>query len=331
MLSSDAAKKAAREAAGGDIPENIVPPPTAEVPASEASGDLQALWVVAGADSTSAAQVPEELRDALQSQAVLSALQRSLTVKATELRESLRQWGFAQGATKRTEELCTNLSGAIPASEAEAYRLEEERSRFVMEREADLTSLARLQAEHDSLRARHEASRSSLASASSGAAELEEQRDRSRTRLEEVAKAHGQQARDHEEAARQLEQLRAEDGQHSAEVARRRGAAERLVQRSREQANTAARELGQARQELASFKQAHVVLTEAHQVVLRDLDTERAAHGRLEEEHEALNVELNALARHYMDLLPAGMGGGPPSGPASPLSAAGGLVLRGVA
>lgn len=268
--------------------------------------------------SASRNPVSTEVRDASQSIAVLAAMQRSLTAKAAELREGLRQRGFAQGATKRTDELRSQALDAKSRGDAEASTLQEKRIQLQQERAEHVASLGKLNAEHENLRKSHASLKSDAAGGSKNVDVLSEKRDRCRRSLEQAVKDRGHLQRDYDEASRLLEQRNEENTLHAAESERRRGAAERLMHRSREQANTAAADLSQAKQELASFKQAHAVLTETHQIVLSDLEAEKAAHERLKEDHDELSRDLNALARHYMDLLPEGMGGPEKYDPASP-------------
>jgi len=324
LLSSEAAKKAACEAAGGDIPTTVVPAPVLGVEAV----DQPALWTTTSAD----AGAPTALQDALQTQVVLCALQRSLTVRATELREGLRQYGFAMGATKGTEELCRSLKEAIATGQKDLSSIETETMQMQAEFETDSASLSSLQAWKNELDARHGRLQPQLAAKTSQATKLQERRKETQSRIEEMTLSHARLEYQHEENGQQHTERSAEFSQLSLDSSRRVAAADRLVRRSREQAQKAANDVEQAKKELASFQKAHSDLQAVHISLARDREVQGAALELLQDENEQLNLDLNGLARHYMELLPSDMGGGFESAPVSPArSAQGGFSMAGTA
>merc|ERR1719491_1462752 len=147
---------------------------------------MNALWVASAADGTSTAQVPAELRPSLQSQAALEALFRSLLVRAAELREGLRQWGFAQSTTERTKDLSNSLARSVGDNASEAATLQAEHSRLTAELKSDRDSHATLKLKTDELQQRHNSLQSELRSTTSCVREMEGQRQRDQNRLDEV-------------------------------------------------------------------------------------------------------------------------------------------------
>lgn len=338
LLSSEAAKKAACKAAGADLPSDIVP---AAVPEVEVTDDLQALWLLAVADSSVCScgvefaanatcchkcgsslptQVPAVLRDALQSHAVLATLQRSLTVRAGELREGLRQWGFAQSATKRTDELCISLKASLKSSEVEASHAQVQKQQLKIDTESNSASLAALRMERVRLDERHIAVLAELTAANAQITDFERQCEGIQIELAEVTRLHGRLEQECEELDSQLQQQYAVQSQHSEEASRRVNAAEQLVRRSREQAQRAAAELEQTKHELASFHQAYSVLKEARLVMISELEEQRRGNDQLQDAHDELNMELSSLAQHYMDILPGGFERYSQSLPGSPVT-----------
>merc|ERR1712232_361431 len=89
-----------------------------------------------------------------------------------------------------------------------------------------------------------------------------------------------------------------------AEAAWRGAAAEKLALQSEDQLRKTQIQLEQSKQEFAQFHVAYSVLQEAHVKLESELQTHMEAHLRLKEDHANLNQDLNALARHYVDLLP---------------------------
>mmetsp|Transcript_70270 Transcript_70270/g.121775 ORF Transcript_70270/g.121775 Transcript_70270/m.121775 type:complete len:462 (+) Transcript_70270:116-1501(+) len=323
LLSSAEAKKAAAEAAGADLPTDVVPAPTEEVAPSDEAVDMHALWVATGAGDVGKAQVPAELRPSMQSQAALEALYRSLLVRAGELREGLRQWGFAQHTTERTKELSTALARSVADNSNEAVSLKAEHSRLASECKADREASAAMSSKVDELQKRHSDSKAHLANQTAAVKQLEAQRESDQRKLEQAKAEHGNLTRSHKEAEELLEKCHAEIAAHPAEAERRTAAAGRLAERAREQVKKTQLDCSQTKQELASFKQAFEVLKEAHEALKRDLEGEREAHDQLRDEHDNLNTDLNALARHYLDLLPKGLSGISGSDSWKPLTAAG--------
>jgi chromosome segregation ATPase len=304
-LSSEAAKTAVVES-GGDLSTDVVPAPFLDVSAQLSYPDPNQLWATTASDSTHPA-----LRDALQNHAVLAALQQSLAVRAAELREGLRQWGFSQVATKRTKAHSDELENTIKETEGRRNKVMADLSRMNNDREVEIANLTALQRKHASLQTTSGALDSQLDDASKRAASLEEKRTSAQGHLQVKEQARLQFEMPHEEVERKLENLKAERSELEEESKRRLAAGKRLVERSREQAQKAAMGLEQAQQEFSSFQHAHTVLKEAHGLLGQSLQTEKAAHTQLEDQHEALNAELTALAHHYMSLLPVAPNGEP--------------------
>lgn len=309
LLSGPAAKKAALDAAGADLPTDVVPAPTEEVPPPDDSVDMEALWLESGADERSVPQVPVELRPSLQSQAALEALYRSLLVRAGELREGLRQWGFAQSTTERTKDLSASLARNVRDNGAEAASLRNEQDKLTHEFKADKESFETMRGKVDQLGQRHQETQTQLKNAAADTMRLEERRDIDQRKLDEVVIMCGKLKTAHNEAEDLLDKHYGEIAAHPAEADRRTAAAARLAERAREQVRKTEADVAQTQQEFTSFKQAFEVLKEAHEALKQDLETERETYEQLKEEHENLNNDLNALARHYLDLLPKGLPG----------------------
>jgi len=307
ILGSDAAKNAALEAQGGELATTVVPPPVQ--PVSHESGllGLSDLW----SDSTTPVDsfsTPPEVRNALQSQAVIAALQRSLVVRAAEIREGLRQWGFARSATVRTEGHCKSLAGVQSDATNQTTSLASERDGLTSEYHACGSDLAVRKETFETLQKCHDGMLKDLHEAQQRCEATRARRDTIRKELDELRHTHIRMDSEHDEAGGDVEEKKLALEQHPEEAAKRTEAAEKLVQNTRKQVERSMDQLEQARKELASFQQAYAVLQEAQKTLDSEIETVRASTDTLREDHEKLSDDLNALAKYYVESLPPMLG-----------------------
>jgi len=249
-------------------------------------------------------EVPAELRVAVQSQAVLGALQRSLCIRAAELREGLREWGFARAATRRTEEMNRDMAKSRELHKTDEQQLLTERSALQADVDQDSVRSRQLRDEQQKLFARTDERRSLLTETQEQVTRLQARSVQSRSALDESARLQDQEAFEFEEAER-LIQTRQDQVQHQpAEAAWRSAAAEKLALQSEDQLRKTYIQVDQSKQEFAQFQVAYSALQEAHTNLLAELEAHVGAHKRLKEDHESLNLDLNALAKHYVGLSP---------------------------
>merc|ERR1712217_391715 len=71
-----------------------------------------------------------------------------------------------------------------------------------------------------------------------------------------------------------------------------------------EQALAGSVQLEQAQKELFSFQQAHAALKGSNAALVNQLVAEEKCIEKLKYDHKKMNLDLNGLARHYMDALP---------------------------
>jgi len=303
-LASPEGKKAALEAAGAQLPEAVVPPPAPEADLAEEPMDLQALWLGTGPPET---HMTSELRPALQTQAVLAALQRVLVVRNAELREGLRQWSFSRCATARAKELAEGLSRSISETTNECRAIDKDRTQMEDERLADTHALAALRATDAQQRHRYDEAVADHQTACADVASLQVLIENTKDLLRAVQHDSFRTTEDQKSVQKQIDEHQSTLSSHPQEAERRTMAAERLATRGADQVVKCTEELAQSQRELSSFRQAHQVLKEAHVNIMAELEAERAAHENFIDEHDSLNFELNALARHYMALLPQGL------------------------
>lgn len=290
-LGSDAAKEAALSCAGADLPTEVVPAPTPQL-GSEAG--------VAVAD----AEASEEVQRVLQAKAVITVLQHSLIVRAAELREGLRQWSFASTANTRTQDLCDALEKSKADAQEQTQALQLERVQVEVECKALTQEHSSRSGSYRDLESRHTEHSQELVESQAATKEKQAAHVAISDSLDSLERAHRRLKYEHDEACLTLtSQEKALDG-HPAEEQRRLSAAVQLVAKAEEQVRRSHDELRQARQELKSFQQAHAVLKEANASLQEELDMERATTARLSGEREMLSMDLNALARHYLDALP---------------------------
>lgn len=333
-LAAPATRKAALAAGGGDLLEPAVVP---QLPrADERCGDPAKFWTTvrgttggfaeelgtpdpdacivadggceSGAAPVAVASGPEDwdgLRRMLQSEAVVVTLQRSLVARAAELREGLRQWAFARRATADAEELCQGLRSSEAEHVAERQQASTERDEAVMEQQASAATLSSLRRGHADHSKRSDDSERQLLLANSEFSRLQASRTSLSLQLNEKKRALTKLRSEHDEAALVLASQQASNDNFEQEASRRAGAAQRLALKGQAQAERSAQELEQARRELSSVKQAHALLREAHGAIGNETELERRKHLRLVAEHAALKADLEALANHYLALLPA--------------------------
>jgi len=290
LLAGAAAREAALEAAGGELPSSVVPEPT---PLATSALDSQ----------QPDAELEPALADAARSQAAAAAAQRSVVVQAAEIREGLRQWGLARAACARVNAARGELAEAKRSSadrdaqaRAECRALLEERQ----ERQRDVAALA---ADVEARRRQH--------------GRLVERRRAVEDHLEELRTSHVSASRQSEEALRRKAQVSVESAQageelesallalreHEAEASRRRSAARTLTQRAADQVDRGMAELLQTQRQLISFRQAHAALREALKTTTQQLEWEREYEQSLKADHEITNLSLEALASGYLEAL----------------------------
>mmetsp|Transcript_33385 Transcript_33385/g.92191 ORF Transcript_33385/g.92191 Transcript_33385/m.92191 type:complete len:467 (-) Transcript_33385:87-1487(-) len=304
MLASDAARQAALAFAGGDLPEEAVPPPVKQVPLER--NYIEQLWKgQAGIDMGEAKDsVTREVQVSLQSQAVLAALQRSLCICAADLREGLRQWSFARNATARTAEMNSGFAMSTAESDSQRDELVLKREQLVKGQCEDALALRDLQEEHSELQNRHRQLVQELSQESDGVEQLKAQRLRVLAAIDETTRSHDTLKFDYAEVCRSLEATRIELQNVPLESARRMNAAEKLALQSEEQARRSSMQLEHTQQELSSFTNAHNTLRADHTTLGHELEALQRARAELKDDHEILGQDLNALAQHYMALLP---------------------------
>eukprot|EP00929_Paragymnodinium_shiwhaense_P045205 TRINITY_DN23123_c0_g1_i1.p1 TRINITY_DN23123_c0_g1~~TRINITY_DN23123_c0_g1_i1.p1 ORF type:complete len:511 (+),score=128.31 TRINITY_DN23123_c0_g1_i1:126-1658(+) len=335
-LQGPEARQAAETAQGGDLVAEQVPGPTPQIPESlETSGVLREteLWAMTNqgclgsasltasaatalssgsgdhgaggsAASASAADVPTELRVAVQSQAVLAALQRSLCIRATELREGLREWGFARAATGRTKDINHDMEKSTSQNQREKEAFNTERESLQADLLKENTLLQELRAVYEQAQKRCEEVRSKLASEQGVVTKMQGETSQRKTALDEASKKQDQERFELEEAESSIQTKQSQGEKHPAEAVWRLAAAEKLALQAEDQLRKTQIQFDQSKQELAQFQLAYGVLQDAHSKLVQELAVHEQAHQELKEDHSNLNIDLNALARHYMNLLP---------------------------
>jgi len=315
-LSSEQAKKAALEAGGGDLPSDIVPEPT---PQAAGSPGIQGLWNEGGLGGEDP-KVSDEIRNAFQSQVVLNALQRSLSVRAAEIREGLRQLGFASSATSRTRELCSLAEKNHGDNLTKASLLDQEQQNLTEERKTDNITLVNLKEEHGVLQQRQAKLLGELNQMNENLIEIQVEHHAARELFEMAEQSKLELQLEFEDAERELESQTTALNEHPGEADRRLTAMKRLAQRAEEQAQRTLGDLEQTQLQLITFQQAHRHLQDAHRILTQHMDVQKEAHQNLKDEHEKMNLDLGALARNYLAELPPLPGAVHPSKPGSPSS-----------
>lgn len=299
-LASDAAKTAALEAAGGDLSTDAVKAPVQALCPTDEAADLQSLWVVERGDGRPL--VLPEVRHALRSKAVIVTLQRSLAVKAAEIREGLREWAFTRSAAIRTEELCKFYAGNYSDATNESHAVEEECGLMKVEKETAHSTINQFQNENETLQ--KELATLLEKRNNEVPSKLQAERNSVKQRFDEFEREHQRLSSEHEYAKKQLDSKNVALNEHDSEATRRAAAAEKLALKAKEQAHLGSVQLEQARHELLSFQQAHAILKEANTVLIDQLVAEEKDIEKLKYDHEKVNLDLNGLARHYMEALP---------------------------
>eukprot|EP00928_Gymnodinium_smaydae_P019043 TRINITY_DN17271_c0_g1_i1.p1 TRINITY_DN17271_c0_g1~~TRINITY_DN17271_c0_g1_i1.p1 ORF type:complete len:476 (-),score=156.51 TRINITY_DN17271_c0_g1_i1:165-1592(-) len=337
-LDSPNVMQAALECAGEELPVSLVCAPVAPLAQATASPfKTEAMAAVLAPDGSrrqsGSSEVATELRAVLQATQVIAALQRSLCVRAAELREDLRQLGFARSATLRTEALSEGLGSARREADVEVSQLAAERERLVQERLADEESLHKLRGEFEALSAEHAALQESLRLEQEEVGELQLQRERCVAAADESARDLDRLRFEHDEVGRLADLKSAQLQSFPVEVASREAAAAKLVAQAEDQSRRAEQQLAQTEQELCSVQDAFATLRSVHDNAGSEFEQRRQAFQMLRDEHDQLNSDLNALARHYLALVPPipGLnaplhdGDSPTAGlPGAPLALAGG-------
>jgi len=314
VLSSEQAKKAALEAGGGDLPSDIVPEPT---PQAKGSPGIQGLWNEGGLSSDETKE-SDDIRNAFQTQVVLNALQRSLAVRAAEIREGLRQLGFARSATCRTQELCNLAERNHGENLTKASSLDQEQQELTKEETTDTATLSNLKQEHGMLQERQATLLNELNQTTETLSEMQAEHHAARELLEMAEQSKLELQLEFEDAERELQSQQTALNEHPGEADRRLTAMKRLAQRAEEQAQKTLRDLEQTQLQLITFQQAHRHLQDAHQILQQHMDVQNEAHQNLKDEHEKMNLDLGALARNYLAELPPLPGTVHPSKPGSP-------------
>merc|ERR1712232_53144 len=169
--------------------------------------------------ASSSPSIPTELRVAVQSQAVLGALQRSLCIRAAELREGLREWGFARAATGRTEEVNRDMEKSQELNQKEKQEFSAERITLQADIDRDFVESTQLRVEQEQLRARIDESRSKLVEAQELVATLQARASQSRSALEDAIRMQDQEAFDLEEAEKTIQAKQVHVSNQPAEAA----------------------------------------------------------------------------------------------------------------
>jgi chromosome segregation ATPase len=318
-LESEEAKRAAIEAEGAELPTDVVPAPTPQVPPLEGSLDFRQLWSmnsdgVVGSEGTGTAsdgsatgdlkQIPHELRVAFQSETVLAALQRTLCIRAAELREALRQWGFALLATRRTEELTREFEASTLDGHRQASDMATEFSKYAEDKIGDNRALSQLREDLGSHREALADCTASLRGEQASVIDQTARRDESKRVLDAASRELDQLSFEHAEMDKALETRRQLSERHPIESSRRSSAAEKLALQAEDQARKGLAQLAQTQRELVSFQAARASVLEFHMAMGDELEAKKRALEELREEHANLNLELNGLARYYLDQLP---------------------------
>mmetsp|Transcript_2393 Transcript_2393/g.5086 ORF Transcript_2393/g.5086 Transcript_2393/m.5086 type:complete len:484 (+) Transcript_2393:70-1521(+) len=298
-LSSEAAKEAALVAAGDDLPEEIAQ--TVSVP------QLVTLPTHLPDEAVELLSLKERelLEQAKESRAVLAALLRSLTGHSQQLREGLKQWGFARHMNIHTEGLIQKLEATGEESARELSRLQEERQALDGECKVLLSSKEAASRDAKELNSRHETGKLTLNNVDETYGKMQDSFRRQKATLEEAKRLHERLTLQHSELERELAAKSNELQGYPAEAAKRSSAASKLAENMQAQAQKVVGELNLVQQEFISLQQAHATLRQAHATVQIELEDERQAYQDLRDSHDMLNRELSALAKHYTEALAA--------------------------
>mmetsp|Transcript_44219 Transcript_44219/g.127785 ORF Transcript_44219/g.127785 Transcript_44219/m.127785 type:complete len:479 (+) Transcript_44219:45-1481(+) len=313
-LEGDAAKKAALEAQGGDVPEDVVPPAPRAACVITSALDAEELW----ASCEAVGEVAGALRSACVSHSVVVALHSALTVRVGELREGLRQWGFAQGASARTAELTEALRADMQAGAQLAEEWAVEQAKLSAEHQDALSKLEQTKQRNATLLSKHELFCERVRTTRERSMKLEADSSEKLREIGETKERHAQLKYEYEQAAARLEVVKTALAEHPAEAERRVGAAEALAKRMQEEASRGLEELSQLQSQAACYQQAHGMLKQASAALDAQILSERAAQDALREEQERMSSELEAMARHYLAALPPLPGPDRPLSPAAP-------------
>lgn len=303
LTNTEAREAAALDNEGADLPVELVPLSVPEV-VVESGKDFRSVWMETKDDDSGGKRMPQELQMVLQSQAVMTALQRSLCVRAAELREGLRQWGFARGATSRTQDMANNFEVTQAERKIEISAHTVDRTSIEQQHRDEQAALARARAEHECLRSAHAALVEELRNLRAGLEALQERRERRLLDIVEGQRSHDALSHAVSEASRSLEEKTTELERHPLEAASRVEAAGKLALRSEDQLSRGVAGLCQTQQELSSFREASAALQVAYEQLQRDLDAQLEAHANLKEEYENVGHDLHALAKYYIALVP---------------------------
>lgn len=319
-LSSDAAKKAALDAAGGPLPAEVVP--RANLP-KDLSSEENAIWTSKDVTTSSAsdrlpkelgatagtledqeAPLPNNLRVALQSKAVLSALTKSLALHVEELHTGLRQWSFACCTLARTEELMSSLQQNMADLKKELAELAGEHEQITRQDQADKETRIETASNYQQFQSRHGTLLADLKAVVDNSCDLEAKRTAALERKELFLHQQEAMTLEQAEAERDLQAERIALSAHAVEGETRVIAAGKLLRRAQDQAEHDAAELMRVKQEAECFHQAFAVLKTNHDKLEGELSEERNSLQRLQDDHDELNYHLNALANHYAKAMP---------------------------
>jgi len=297
-MGGEPAKQAALEVAGGELPTSIV-----QAPAPHVQEEVTNMKLWSDADGSQKV-MSDDLRQALQSQAVIAALQRSLAVRAAEMREGLRQWGFACSATARTQELCKVLESSLDDAKQQANKFTKEAAEKLRERSEEASNVQRSKQEVGNQQQLHTRLLEQLSTLQQRSVALQKERDEKTNEAETCERGYDQRMYEHSQAERELETSRAALAEHPAEAERRLTAQKRLVQMANDQLQRSTIQLQQTQAQLSSFQQSHQAVAQSHHALADALGTEKVAFESLRGDHGRMHLELESLARHYVAALP---------------------------
>jgi chromosome segregation ATPase len=304
-LSGETASQAALEAEGGELPLSVVRAPVGQI--DVLASDASAIWMEnVSADilgNVSVKQV-QEYHMVMQSEVVIAALQRSLCVRAAELREGLRQWGFARAACTHTDEMANSFEVTCKERAAETAQIREESLRLQAELEDGRREVERLTDEYRKLEMRQSQQITTVHQIRAEIQDMEGQREAKRAAISEIVRNYDALSHDNLVCHQRLKESAGELAGVPAEVAFRASAAETLALRAEEQVRRSQEQLEQTRLELASFEASHSQLIQMHAILGQELEEQRQMDIQLGDEHMQLGFDLHSLAQHYMALVP---------------------------
>eukprot|EP00747_Dinoflagellata_sp_TGD_P186456 gnl/TRDRNA2_/TRDRNA2_43483_c0_seq2.p1 gnl/TRDRNA2_/TRDRNA2_43483_c0~~gnl/TRDRNA2_/TRDRNA2_43483_c0_seq2.p1 ORF type:complete len:449 (-),score=111.59 gnl/TRDRNA2_/TRDRNA2_43483_c0_seq2:34-1311(-) len=250
-------------------------------------------------------KIPQEFRMASQGTAICAALAQSMSIRAAELREGMLQVRFSRDAVARTKEVIALLEKRGPESETTTAEMKKEAQELVVDCGNLRAELEKLQSEHRMWQSRHFELTQTLCTAQETTAKMEDEAEKCRLQMQSDQAEYRSVELEHHQDENRLEAHKQVTASFMVESERRRNAANALLEELNKQAQASSVALERTRQEHQSFLTANEALNEAHQILLKEIAAKTAAYEQLSDEHATMNYDLNALARHYMDLLVA--------------------------